>query len=89
MISVKWQHRTSKSGQISFGTRARVRIVDGVFEAPDDPVLAERLKALGHIPVPEKVTAEVITKVTGESQEGDPAPDEERPAGRKSGKKGR
>ena len=51
MISVKWQHRTSKSGQISFGTRVRVRIVDGVFEAPDDPVLAERLKALGHIPI--------------------------------------
>jgi len=48
---VKWQHRTSKSGQISFGTRVRVRIVDGVFEAPDDPVLAERLKALGHIPI--------------------------------------
>ena len=51
MIRVKWQHRTSKSGQISFGTRVRVRIVDGVFEAPDDPVLAERLKALGHIPI--------------------------------------
>lgn|GEM_PF-3591827 len=48
---MKWQHRTSKSGQISFGTRVRVRIVDGVFEAPDDPVLAERLKALGHIPI--------------------------------------
>ena len=51
MISVKWQHRTSKSGQISFGTRARVRIVDGVFEAPDDPVLAERLKNAGHTPI--------------------------------------
>jgi len=86
---VKWHHRTSKSGQISFGTRARVRIVDGVFEAPDDPVLAERLKALGHIPVPEKATAEVIAEVTGEGQEGDPAPDEERPVGGKSGKKGR
>jgi len=89
VISVKWQHRTSKSGQISFGTRARVRIVDGVFEAPDDPVLAERLKALGHIPVPEKVTAEVITEVTGEGQDAAPAPVEERPAGGKSGKKGR
>lgn len=86
---MKWQHRTSKSGQISFGTRARVRIVDGVFEAPDDPVLAERLKALGHIPVPEKATAEVIAEVTGEGQEDDPAPGEEHPAGGKSGKKGR
>lgn len=51
MISVKWQHRTSKSGQISFGTRARVRIVDGVFEAPDDPALTERLKKAGHTPI--------------------------------------
>jgi len=51
VISVKWQHRTSKSGQISFGTRVRVRIVDGVFEAPDDPVLAERLKNAGHTPI--------------------------------------
>ncbi len=48
---MKWQHRTSKSGQISFGTRARVRIVDGVFEAPDDPALAERLKKAGHTPI--------------------------------------
>jgi len=48
---VKWQHRTSKSGQISFGTRARVRIVDGVFEAPDDPALTERLKKAGHTPI--------------------------------------
>lgn len=48
---MKWQHRTSKSGQISFGTRARVWIVDGVFEAPDDPVLAERLKKAGHTPI--------------------------------------
>jgi hypothetical protein len=51
VISVKWQHRTSKSGQISFGTRARVRIVDGVFEAPDDPALTERLKKAGHTPI--------------------------------------
>ena len=48
---MKWQHRTSKSGQISFGTRARVRIVDGVFEAPDDPALTERLKKAGHTPI--------------------------------------
>ena len=51
MISVKWQHRTSKNGQISFGTRARVRIVNGVFEAPDDPALTERLKKAGHTPI--------------------------------------
>ena len=51
MISVKWQHRTLKSGQISFGTRVRVRIVDGVFEAPDDPALTERLKKAGHTPI--------------------------------------
>jgi len=56
VISVKWQHRTSKSGQISFGTRVRVRIVDGVFEAPDDPALTERLKKAGHTPIEDAPT---------------------------------
>lgn len=89
---MKWRHNGLPNGRISFGLRQSVEIVDGVFEAPDDPVLAERLKALGHTPVPEKpekVTAEVINEVTGEGQDGAPAPDEERPAGGKGGKKGR
>lgn len=86
---MKWQHKTMKRGRISFAFRQSAEIVDGVFEAPDDPGLAERLKALGHTPVPEKVTAEVINEVTREGQDGAPAPDEERPAGGKGSKKGR
>ena len=84
MISVKWQHRTSKSGQISFGTRVRVRIVDGVFEAPDDPVLAERLKKAGHTPI-EDAPASPAAEV---EKVGAPDADGERKTDRKP-KKGR
>jgi hypothetical protein len=84
VISVKWQHRTSKSGQISFGTRARVRIVDGVFEAPDDPALTERLKKAGHTPI-EDAPAPPAAEVGGV---GAPDADGERKTDGKS-KKGR
>jgi len=83
---VEWKHKTMKRGRISFAFKQGAEIVDGVFEAPDDPGLIERLKALGHTPMPERVTAEVINEVT---TDGAPAPDEERPAGGKGGKKGR
>ncbi|KAF5071344.1 hypothetical protein DSECCO2_213280 [anaerobic digester metagenome] len=86
---MKWEHKTMKCGRISFAFKQGAEIVNGVFEAPDDPGLAERLKALGHTPVPEEVIAEVINEVTGEGQDGAPTPDEERPAGGKSSKKGR
>lgn len=80
---MKWMHKTMKRGRISFAIRQSAEIVDGVFEAPDDPALAERLKKAGHTPVPEEVTAD------GEGQNGAPAPNEERPAGGSGSKKGR
>lgn len=79
---MRWKHKTMKRGWISFAFRRSAEIVDGVFEAPDDPALTERLKKAGHTPVPEEVTAD------GEGQNGAPAPNEERPAGGKP-KKGR
>ena len=46
-----WRHKTAQKGRISFALRQSAEIVDGVFEAPDDPVLAERLKKAGHTPI--------------------------------------
>ncbi len=48
---MKWMHKTMKRGWISFAFRRSAEIVDGVFEAPDDPALAERLKKAGHVPI--------------------------------------
>ena len=81
---MKRQHRTSMSGQTSFGTRARVRIVDGVFEAPDDPALTERRKMAGLTPI-EDAPAPPAAEVWGG---GAPDADGERKTDGKS-KKGR
>ncbi len=48
---MRWKHKTMKRGWISFAFRQSAEIVDGVFEAPDDPALAERLKKAGHTPI--------------------------------------
>ena len=48
---MKWKHRTMKRGWISFAFRRSAEIVNGVFEAPDDPALTERLKKAGHTPI--------------------------------------
>ncbi len=48
---MKWKHKTMKRGWISFAFRQSAEIVDGVFEAPDDPALAERLRRAGHVPI--------------------------------------
>ena len=48
---MKWKHKTMKRGWISFAFRRSAEIVDGVFEAPDDPALTERLKKAGHTPI--------------------------------------
>ena len=48
---MKWKHKTMNRGWISFAFRRSAEIVDGVFEAPDDPALTERLKKAGHTPV--------------------------------------
>ena len=45
---MKWRHNGLLNGRISFGLRQSAEIVDGVFEAPDDPALTERLKKAGH-----------------------------------------
>lgn len=45
---MKWKHKTMKCGRISFAFKQSAEIVNGVFEAPDDPTLAERLKKAGH-----------------------------------------
>ena len=45
---MKWMHKTMKRGRISFAYRQSAEIADGVFEAPDDPALTERLKKAGH-----------------------------------------
>ncbi len=46
-----WRHKTAQKGRISFALRQSAEIVDGVFEAPDDPALTERLKKAGHTPI--------------------------------------
>lgn len=48
---MRWKHKTLKRGWISFAFRESAEIVDGVFEAPDDPALTERLKKAGHTPI--------------------------------------
>mgnify|MGYP001470472266 CR=1 FL=1 len=48
---MKWMHKTMKRGRISFAFRESAEIVNGVFEAPDDPALTERLKKAGHTPI--------------------------------------
>ncbi len=48
---MKWRHNGLLNGRISFGLRQSAEIVDGVFEAPDDPALTERLKKAGHTPI--------------------------------------
>lgn len=48
---MKWKHKTMKRGWISFAFRRSAEIVNGVFEAPDDPALTERLKKAGHTPI--------------------------------------
>ena len=48
---MKWKHKTMNRGRISFAFRESAEIVNGVFEAPDDPALAERLKKAGHTPI--------------------------------------
>ncbi len=48
---MKWRHNGLLNGRISFGLRQSAEIVNGVFEAPDDPALTERLKKAGHTPI--------------------------------------
>ena len=48
---MKWRHNGLPNGRISFGLRQSAEIVNGVFEAPDDPALTERLKKAGHTPI--------------------------------------
>jgi hypothetical protein len=48
---VKFRHTTAQKGWISFALRQKAKIVNGVFEAPDDPALTERLKTAGHTPI--------------------------------------
>ena len=49
---MKFRHTTAQKGWISFALRQKAKIVDGVFEAPDnDPGLIERLKTAGHTPI--------------------------------------
>lgn len=78
---MQWKHPTLKKGRIAFDLRARADIVEGVFEAPDDPVLADRLRAAGCVPA---------TVVAAEPREEIPEeiPDEP-PADNPRGKKGR
>lgn len=98
---MKFRHTTAQKGWISFALRQKAKIVDGVFEAPDnDPGLIERLKAAGHTPIEEgerpapgetpgvEPTLPEPPDVEEET-DGTPAPDEERPAGGNRGKKGR
>lgn len=48
---MRWRHNGLPNGRISFGLRQSAEIVNGVFEAPDDPALAERLRRAGHVPI--------------------------------------
>lgn len=67
---MKWRHNGLPNGRISFGLRQSAEIVNGVFEAPDDPGLEGRLRRAGHIPVEEQPAVEVA--------DGAPADDAER-----------
>ncbi len=72
---MKWRHNGLPNGRISFGLRQSAEIVNGVFEAPDDPALAERLRRAGHVPI-EKVQVE--PPKAEEVTDGAPADDAER-----------
>ena len=81
---MKWRHNGLPNGRISFGLRQSAEIVNGVFEAPDDPALTERLKKAGHTPI-EDAPAPPAAEVEGV---GAPDADGERKTDGKS-KKGR
>jgi len=53
-----WRHKTAQKGRISFALRQSAEIVQGVFEAPDDPAIEERLRRAGHVPIEEEVTTD-------------------------------
>jgi len=55
---MKWRHNGLPNGRISFGLRQSAEIVNGVFEAPDDPALEGRLRRAGHIPIEEEVATD-------------------------------
>ncbi len=67
---MKWKHKSAQNGRISFALRQSAEIVEGVFEAPDDPGLEGRLRRAGHIPIEEQPTVEAA--------DGAPADDAER-----------
>lgn len=50
-----WRHKTAQKGRISFALRQSAEIVQGVFEAPDDPAIEGRLRRAGHVPIEEEV----------------------------------
>ncbi len=81
---MKWKHKTMKRGWISFAFRRSAEIVDGVFEAPDDPALTERLKKAGHTPIEDAPG----TARSGGGESGAPDADGKRKTDRKP-KKGR
>ncbi len=53
-----WRHKTVQKGRISFALRRSAEIVQGVFEAPDDPAIEERLRRAGHVPIEEEVATD-------------------------------
>lgn len=53
-----WRHKTAQKGRISFALRRSAEIVQGVFEAPDDPALEGRLRRAGHVPIEEEVATD-------------------------------
>ncbi len=55
---MKWKHKSAQNGRISFALRQSAEIVEGVFEAPDDPSLGGRLRRAGHIPIEEEVATD-------------------------------
>ncbi len=81
---MRWKHKTMKRGWISFAFRQSAEIVDGVFEAPDDPALTERLKKAGHTPIEDALG----TARSGGGESGAPDADGERKTDGKP-KKGR
>lgn len=55
---MKWKHKSAQNGRISFALRQSAEIVEGVFEAPDDPALERHLRRAGHIPIEEEVVTD-------------------------------
>ena len=53
-----WRHKTAQKGRISFALRQSAEIVQGVFEAPDDPAIEGRLRRAGHVPIEEEVATD-------------------------------